>query len=142
LRLHILFSTFPRGVPGLGLLLLRMATSSVLVLQGASILSTGVDSAVQNSLLPLVEVLSGVCLLLGFLTPIAATIAMLVEVAMAVSWLRMVNVNGVQTRQGVLVVAVMSAALILLGPGAFSIDSRLFGRREVIIPRRPRTPDR
>lgn len=28
-------------------------------------------------------------------------------------------------------------ALALLGPGAFSVDFRLFGRREIIIPRNP-----
>jgi hypothetical protein len=31
-------------------------------------------------------------------------------------------------------VLVMTAALILLGPGAFSVDSYLFGRREIVIP--------
>jgi hypothetical protein len=30
--------------------------------------------------------------------------------------------------------AATSAALVLLGPGAFSLDARLFGRREIIIP--------
>ena len=30
--------------------------------------------------------------------------------------------------------AAISAALVLLGPGAFSVDARLFGRREIIIP--------
>jgi hypothetical protein len=29
----------------------------------------------------------------------------------------------------------MSAAQVLLGPGAFSVDARLFGRREIVIPR-------
>jgi len=33
--------------------------------------------------------------------------------------------------------AVISAALVLLGPGAFSLDARLFGRREIIIPEGP-----
>jgi uncharacterized membrane protein YphA (DoxX/SURF4 family) len=34
----------------------------------------------------------------------------------------------------------MSVILVLLGPGAYSLDARLFGRREIIIPdsRRPR----
>jgi len=31
-------------------------------------------------------------------------------------------------------VAVMSAAIFMLGPGAFSVDARMFGRRKIIIP--------
>ena len=30
--------------------------------------------------------------------------------------------------------AIICIALALLGPGAFSVDARLFGRREIIIP--------
>lgn len=30
--------------------------------------------------------------------------------------------------------AIICVALVLLGPGAFSLDARLFGRREIIIP--------
>jgi hypothetical protein len=32
--------------------------------------------------------------------------------------------------------AVMAIAVVCLGAGAFSLDSRLFGRREIIIPAR------
>ncbi len=31
-------------------------------------------------------------------------------------------------------------ALVFLGPGAFSLDARLFGRREIIIPGTHRPP--
>jgi hypothetical protein len=31
-------------------------------------------------------------------------------------------------------VALIAAALVLLGPGALSLDARWFGRREIIIP--------
>jgi hypothetical protein len=31
----------------------------------------------------------------------------------------------------------MLIVIVILGPGAFSVDSRLFGRREVIIPSPP-----
>jgi hypothetical protein len=33
---------------------------------------------------------------------------------------------------------VMSAVLVILGPGAISLDARLFGRREVAIDEAPR----
>ncbi|HEX3543577.1 MAG TPA: hypothetical protein VHT31_03545 [Candidatus Acidoferrum sp.] len=35
---------------------------------------------------------------------------------------------------------VMAAAIALLGPGAFSLDARLFGRREILIPPPSREP--
>ena len=40
-------------------------------------------------------------------------------------------------RLAALIVVVDAAALALLGPGALSIDARLFGRREITIPRDP-----
>jgi hypothetical protein len=33
---------------------------------------------------------------------------------------------------------VLTTAIALLGPGAFSIDARMFGRREILIPNTPR----
>ena len=53
------------------------------------------------------------------MTPIAGTLAVATALAAAAPLLE---------------VAVVAAALILLGPGAFSIDARLFGRREITIP--------
>jgi len=38
------------------------------------------------------------------------------------------------TRLAAFSVIVVAAALILIGPGAFSLDGYLFGRREIIIP--------
>jgi uncharacterized membrane protein YphA (DoxX/SURF4 family) len=32
----------------------------------------------------------------------------------------------------------VTVALLFLGPGAYSVDARLFGRREIVIPRRSR----
>lgn len=36
---------------------------------------------------------------------------------------------------------VLAAAIILLGPGAFSLDARFFGRREIIIPKKSSVSD-
>jgi hypothetical protein len=38
-------------------------------------------------------------------------------------------------------VIAMTTAVVLIGPGAFSVDARLFGLREVTIPRNPPTSD-
>ena len=39
-------------------------------------------------------------------------------------------------------VIVLTTAIALLGPGAFSIDARMFGRREILIPHTQRWPKR
>ncbi|MBX3277660.1 MAG: hypothetical protein KF868_06615 [Acidobacteria bacterium] len=36
----------------------------------------------------------------------------------------------------------MAASIILLGPGALSLDCRLFGRREIVIPYDKHSPRR
>ena len=56
-------------------------------------------------------------LLIGFLTPVAGSLGAAVGLAGATS-------TG-------LCLSVIAAAIVLLGPGAYSIDSRLFGRREM-----------
>ncbi len=76
-------------------------------------------SASTWGLAALVLVAAG-CLLLGFVTPVAAVLIGLVSTAVAFN----------------LDIVVMSISIALLGPGAFSIDARMFGRREIFIPSR------
>jgi uncharacterized membrane protein YphA (DoxX/SURF4 family) len=85
-KLQVLFSTFPRGVPGLGSPAVAGSSGGILVVQGISALTSGIDPTSQNSILSIVEVLSGAALLLGLITPIAGTLAVLLNLGMAVSW--------------------------------------------------------
>jgi uncharacterized membrane protein YphA (DoxX/SURF4 family) len=70
------------------------------------------------------------CLVIGFLTPYFSFI---------VGIYALVNVFGASAHLDILLLASLllsSAALALLGPGAYSIDARLFGRRVVVVPPR------
>jgi uncharacterized membrane protein YphA (DoxX/SURF4 family) len=77
----------------------------------------------------------GLALLIGFLTPIASVCAAIGNAAIAILCYA-VTVTGPNPKLwSVLYLAAMSLALLMLGPGAFSLDARLFGRREIIIPK-------
>ena len=79
-------------------------------------------------------VASGFCLLSGFLTPIAGVIVVLGSIGLAFSWssVRLLDLFG--SKLVVINVIVISSAIALLGPGAFSLDALMFGRREISIP--------
>ncbi len=132
--LQKLFSTFPSGPPGLGLLLLRAAVGIVLIAQGASGLVNGTNSTLSTWIPTLMALGSGVSLLSGFMTPVGSLVAALLSAGIALSWLPRDALSVLQSKPAAALVAVMAAALACLGPGAFSIDSRLFGRREIVIP--------
>ena len=64
------------------------------------------------------------CLLVGFMTPVIAVVVTAGTVALVLSGLF----------QSSLEVIVLTIAVGLLGPGAFSLDARMFGRREILLP--------
>jgi hypothetical protein len=117
-----LFSMFPTGRPGIALLLLRTALS-VMLLEDALGRLANQDS--PWLLLPLGAVAIALCV--GFLTPITSLLCVAFEAA---AW----RVAG-GALEAVHVCAILNgAALAMLGPGAYSLDARLFGRRQVIFP--------
>jgi putative oxidoreductase len=63
----------------------------------------------------------GVLLLAGLWTPLVGMVLALVEVWIALS--------HQFAPQGHLLVAALAISLAMLGPGAWSVDARLFGRR-------------
>ena len=86
-------------------------------------------------------VVVGTALLLGILTPVAGALAALGNLCNCVFW-----VLAFGARAGISVVIavyliIMSIVVVLLGPGAFSLDAYLFGPREIAIPGPPRSPD-
>jgi len=88
-------------------------------------------------MLGVVLVGSGSALTIGFLTPLAGLVVGLSFLGIILSWLP-VPAWGLHDAKPVAVGMIVTAvAIALLGPGAFSLDGRLFGRREIVIPPSP-----
>lgn len=81
--------------------------------------------------------LGGSILLAGFWTPVIATLTGLCEIWLAVS----VASSPFDRKFVHAILAVVAAAVAMLGPGAWSIDARLFGRRRFEIDRTRRRPN-
>lgn len=129
-----MFSMFPDRWPGAGLLLLRVGCGIVPIIQGTTVLSG--EQELLRLMVALVMIATGLLLLVGFLTRFAALIAAMVGVTTALDWLPNSGPGPLQSPMTALLSAVMAIAVVCLGAGAFSLDSRLFGRREIIIPAR------
>lgn len=114
--------------------MLRVVVGVTAAVQGGTYLANADDPTVATWAVGVLAITSGVSLLVGFLTPGAGATAGLSIVFMAVSWLPVPAANLFLDRVGALCVAAVAAALVLLGPGALSLDARLFGRREIIFP--------
>ena len=116
-----LFSTFPGGLPGAGLVLLRAAAAIPLAYTG--LLTVASPSPV---ILEVVAAGAAILLLIGLWTPLAGALIAVTELGLAV-------LHPGQPWMSVHF-ATMGAALAMLGPGGCSVDARLFGRKQIQIP--------
>jgi uncharacterized membrane protein YphA (DoxX/SURF4 family) len=131
--LQRLFSTFPDGWPGLGLLLLRVGAAVSLLYFGIAGTAGPADQPLHIA--PrIVAAAGGLLLLLGLWTPVAG-----VAVAMDELWIAFSPpVVQVSDRWLHILLAILAASVAMLGPGAWSVDSRLFGRKRFEIDGRKR----
>lgn len=122
------FSTFPRGAPGAGLLLIRIAACLTL---GADVLTAlhGGSSLALSFYYTALGFL-GLLLLVGFWTSLAGSLLALAALGNAIA--------QSQDRWCWLIFGALAAALALLGPGAWSVDARRYGWRRLEIPDRKR----
>jgi putative oxidoreductase len=119
--LQRLFSTFANGWPGAGILLQRglvgfllLHKETVQVLEkplAVSMIPEGIGAA------------AGILLLVGLWTPVAGIVAALVEV-----WIILAQMHDPWIHT---VLATLSASLAMIGPGAWSLDARIFGRKHI-----------
>jgi hypothetical protein len=122
-----IYSSFPSGLPGVGLLVLRIALGTVGAIESGLLLKH--DGRLLAEAAAVVSGAAAVLLVTGFLTPVAGVLLALNTAAL---WLAGDTWSRPDHSMALLRVG-SSVATALLGPGAYSVDARLFGRREVVI---------
>ena len=123
LLLQRLFATFPEGWPGTGLLLVRVVAAIPVVLQGIEGLQTA--PLQTGGVVEVAAACFGVLLLVGLWTPVAGVLMAVAELFLVLSH---ASDPWMHVRLGSL-----GAALAMLGPGAWSVDAHLFGRKRIDI---------
>jgi putative oxidoreductase len=123
-----LFSTFPGAWPGLALLLLRCVAATALIAyaDGGAWLSLTPALLLMHGL----TIMTAMMLLGGLWTPVAGVAQALLELYSNFSSTAAADLSH-------MLWAAVGLCVAMLGPGACSIDSRLFGRRRIEVRRRP-----
>jgi hypothetical protein len=113
---------FPSGGPGWGLLLLRLCAAGILLRNATSYPTVSISTLELAGFMVLAAALC-----FGLFTPLSCAASCLVQVLIL---LHSAHPDRFQFALSFCITIV----LFLLGPGAFSVDSRRFGRR-LIVPR-------
>jgi putative oxidoreductase len=116
-----LFTTFACGWPGLGLLVQRLVTGIALLHNGMVLLK---ETPTAASIAPQATgAVLAIFIMIGLWTPLAGVLIVVAE-----AWTILVHPSDLETAT---LLATLGATLAMIGPGAFSIDARLFGRKYI-----------
>jgi putative oxidoreductase len=115
-----LFTTFANGWPGLGLLIQRLVTGSALIFHGVAPLNQ--FSAAGPSIPQVVGAVLGLFIVAGLWTPLTGGLVAVIEL-----WIVLSGAGN----ELPLILAALGGTLAMIGPGAWSIDARLFGRKHI-----------
>ena len=115
-----LFSNFADGWPGAGLLMQRLLVGAALEYCVAATPS-GAVTAPQ-----VIGALAGLLLIAGLWTPVAGVVTACAEASTALSSSAHPGIAAA--------LAVLGVTLALIGPGEWSLDARLYGRKHIVPP--------
>jgi hypothetical protein len=119
--LQRLFSTFANGFPGIGLMLQRLITAAALV--GCVIARLHATTQLVSVAPQVIDAGAALLLLAGLWTPFAGAV-----IAARELW---IVLSGSGDPWLPLVLATLGTTLAMIGPGAWSIDALLFGRKQI-----------
>lgn len=127
------YRTFPHGLPGIGLLVLRIAIGGKLVIEASSCMLDAQGLKLGVWLMISLALGVGTSFVLGLMTQLMAGVSALAGVVIYFwhpAWASsfFLGLPGLDTIG-------MALAIAFLGPGAISLDAHFFGRRKIVIPR-------
>src|SRR5260370_8612859 len=124
MQLHRLFSAFPAGLPGVGLLLLRVVVGAALVAHGVLCLASSDRITLVVSVSTALLLLSGGFLLIGFLTPILSLLGGLECLGIVWSWFPFQMLGPFESNLAPSPALPISVSLSVLAPPPFPLSSR------------------
>lgn len=122
-----LYSTFARGPPGIGLLLIRLVAGGTAIASAVGGFRSGPPLGAAS--LQVLCIALGSLLVIGLWTPVGGALLALTALWSAFAYQ--------EYRWGCVVIGALGAALALVGPGMWSLDARLFGWKRLEIHPRP-----
>jgi hypothetical protein len=111
---------FPAGIPGLGLAILRFCAAAA----GIASVMSGSESCSNWICIAFLPFALG--LILGVLTPATCVGSLALQ---GIITYQLGTAGLAHCSLSIL----LATAVLMLGPGAYSMDARLFGRREVVV---------